>query len=108
MIETREEFDAIHDASFQDMEENIWICFRCEKPLGETPDCRSCQISLLKETVDRMLPFVRLVREERIIRVGSHVKACSLCQTSWLRGKQEEHHERNCLFYDLPRWLGNE
>ncbi|NGX46526.1 MAG: hypothetical protein K940chlam2_01718 [Chlamydiae bacterium] len=61
-------------------------------------------------TIEALRPVLRLVREERIIKVGSHVTSCTLCDTSWLtdkEGKLEygEHHEKSCTLYGIPVWL---
>jgi hypothetical protein len=70
---------------------------------------------LLKSTIEDLRPLLRLAREEWIIAVGSHVTACTLCDTSWLTESPpdgehplftgQEHHEATCLFAEIPRWL---
>lgn len=67
----------------------------------------------LIETIEALRPFVRSVREERIVPAGSHVSCCTFCHTSWLNDPPgtypgQEHHETTCLLYGIPRWLADE
>jgi hypothetical protein len=67
------------------------------------------------ETIEALRPFLRLARETKIVPVGSYVTFCTLCDTSWLTDEEQdpeyplldyqEHHEEDCLFYGIPRWL---
>ena len=56
-------------------------------------------------TIEALRPFLRFVREERIIPVGSFATSCTLCDTSWLTERENEHHEETCILHGIPLWL---
>ncbi len=62
-------------------------------------------------TIEALRPFVRFMREERIVPIGNNVTSCTFCLTSWLIDPPstypgQEHHKTTCLLHGIPRWLG--
>ena len=73
--------------------------------LAQGTDISTIESSQLIDIIEAVRPIVRMVHEEKIIGVGSHVTSCTLCDTSWLTDSQFEHHEETCLFHWIPEWM---